>query len=199
LYRFDDGSTLREHLKSKHTEGGIKCNSCEMRFHHKTDLKIHEARFHEGEWPYKCPHCGKGARHLAYLNEHIRATHNKGEGDQESAKDFILCEICSCEFPSHQALRRHKRKMHTEDRYSFICEDCGKVLTNPDSFRIHKRSHSGVKSNACYFCGTAFLKRDSLVAYLRKRETVGCAICQRRFTQRVPLLTDIWKDIKINS
>jgi len=72
--RFGKGEELRDHIESKHKEGGVKCGECFVRLGTPKELVVHQAAVHGEELPYKCPVCGLGKRSTGALSNHIKYT-----------------------------------------------------------------------------------------------------------------------------
>jgi len=160
---------LKDHLEAKHTKGGPKCQICieenqsSPSFANGFRLKVHLARFHGGEWPHKCPVCGKGFDSTQKINDHLRVNHS-----QEQLVDSLQCEICGMQFVSSVRLLSHRRRDHENDK-GFECGQCGKYLCTRGKLNVHvKTRHNGENLHECYFCSKGFRSKKAYFAHLRK-------------------------------
>ena len=70
-------STLRGHIRSKHTENHLKphqCKLCKKGFGNPKNLEMH-MNIHTGAKPYLCKHCGKGYSDQGNCRMHERTAH----------------------------------------------------------------------------------------------------------------------------
>ena len=93
--------------------------------------------------PFLCEMCNKSLKSQAYLNRHIRLTHNP---------DSLLCKECGVLKDTWKQLRDHKR-LH----FKIACNKCGKMVVK-SKFSKHIRSCKTkvvvreVKIYKCKFC-----------------------------------------------
>nr|CAD7438525.1 unnamed protein product [Timema bartmani] len=71
-----------------------------------------------------------------------------------------LCDICGKSVTDKWSLKHH-RMIHTGER-PVVCEVCGKGFKNKTLLKVHFRSHSGEKPYTCGTCGKMFTQRSSL-------------------------------------
>jgi len=186
---------LKEHLEAKHTRGGSKCEFCLKRIFSEGALIVHKARYHGGEWPFKCPLCGKGAQSSPFLDHHVRTVHGGNQTDKTTNKktdlppiaipSFLQCDQCPLTFPSRKRLNRHKNSEH-KGLGRFICETCGKSLKGQVSLKVHMKSHSGIKSEICDVCGKSFVSIQTLRSHKllhSKEKRYKCHICPKSYFQ----------------
>jgi len=189
IIRYKDSPTLREHLQAKHSKGGVKCDLCDERLGFSKFVEIHKAKVHGGEWPYKCPLCGKGVESERVLDNHIRAQH-KNEHDPSVLPAFLPCDLCPAKFPNKGALLRHTRKDHLGIVQTFSCGRCEKSFKSLKSLRTHEKIHLGIKDHICHYCGKGFVKHQALKMHLRVHtgeKPFVCHICSKAFNQQTPL------------
>src|SRR5690606_23435712 len=62
----------------------------------------------------------------------------------------FICRRCNIEFPTRQALHKH-RLTHSR----FRCPQCGKETTDKPSLEDHLRRHNGLKPFKCPFPGSS--------------------------------------------
>ena len=71
--RFDSIPHKRRH-KVIHEEAKFECSFCKKRLKTKETLEAHE-RYHTGEKPFKCEHCGNGYVNRKALRQHVAGAH----------------------------------------------------------------------------------------------------------------------------
>ncbi|KAF7286019.1 hypothetical protein GWI33_008322 [Rhynchophorus ferrugineus] len=171
------------HMRRHNKEYVTKCEQCGMKFISKGELKLHTDSKHERA--FLCIECGKRYSSKYSLDYHMQ-TH-----DPNFKKVVYKCEKCDSSFDTERNRKRHILKWHRDcPRKEFICDLCGKVLVNLESFKIHILGHNGAKPFECEYCGKKFLRRNTL-KWHRNTHTgekpYQCKICHQSFTQPSPL------------
>ena len=73
-----------------------------------------------------CPQCGEMLPGSC-LRKHIDSTHVL----TSASADFSYnCDVCKKDFVSSLALKRHKKKEHTEESLKTDCTECSAVVTS---------------------------------------------------------------------
>lgn len=89
------------------------------------------------------------------------------------------------------ALKKHKRRSAGEkDATSLTCEECGKVLSNPASFRYHMQLHSDETPFLCTECGEGFKTRNAYDGHMTTHSATHpnkCDVCGKAYRQPASL------------
>ncbi|XP_034485930.1 transcription factor Ouib isoform X1 [Drosophila innubila] len=67
---------------------------------------------------------------------------------------------------------------------SFVCDECGKKLSNISNFREHKLRHAGIKRFICKLCRKSFTTQKELTRHTRGHtgeRPYACRYCPSRF------------------
>ncbi|XP_055595890.1 oocyte zinc finger protein XlCOF6-like [Uranotaenia lowii] len=115
---------LRAHLLL-HSEKKEVCSECGMRFHRKSNLKMH-MRKHQDTFFYACSECPKKFKNNSHLKEHFKV---------HSGQKPYGCSFCEKAFAYFSDRKRHEMT-HTGD-YPFHCETCGKNFTRKSHWNKH--------------------------------------------------------------
>uniref|UniRef100_A0A670I6Z0 Zinc finger protein 513 n=1 Tax=Podarcis muralis TaxID=64176 RepID=A0A670I6Z0_PODMU len=112
---------------------------------------------HNGEKPYRCPHCPYASAQLVNLTRHLR-TH--------TGEKPYRCPTCPFACSSLGNLKRHQRT-HSGEK-PFACALCPYASAHLDNLKRHQRVHTGEKPYKCplcpYACGNlANLKRHGRI------------------------------------
>lgn len=139
---FDNPEALKEHKKS-HPEGSRHvCRICDKTYLEVSTLKRHMI-VHTGKKTYLCPVCGKSFFYRNVLKSHMVYHSEKKH----------RCHLCDKRFHMRHMLREHVRMSHSNNRYNFMCDTCGKLCSSGRRFAIHKESHNVV---SCPTCGKLY-------------------------------------------
>ncbi|CAB3257552.1 unnamed protein product [Arctia plantaginis] len=120
--------TLNRHLE---IHSGIKrfaCNVCGLKFTQKSLVKRHYLRKHDPSVKIekvKCDLCKKLVRDL---EKHMEI--------HDADKRKCFCDMCGKNYPTNNALNRHKKHKHYG--VSYDCDVCGKQYIKKGSLKTHK-------------------------------------------------------------
>ena len=84
----------------------LTCKNCNKLFTSGRGLRLHEARIHQGKYPYYCPICQQGFSSPDNLRGHLSTAHN-----YERA---YKCSVCDKRFSTKTILRKHTVRIHPE-------------------------------------------------------------------------------------
>ena len=158
---FRTGVALKSH-SIKHSDYRPHCcpfEECDHRFKTKATLNTHINGFHSNIKPFKCEECGK-----TFKLSTVWKRHQLGHKSQL----YFRCTFEDCQHLSNSAydLEKHKKLVHNILRKLNECEwpGCGYQTHRPDSFKAHKRLHTGEKPYLCDWpdCGKTFRVRPHL-------------------------------------
>ncbi|XP_051990905.1 zinc finger protein 782 [Xyrauchen texanus] len=160
------GKDRLRHLKGE-TPAGLAvsrrkefcCNLCDKKFSTKLTMRRHMG-IHQGDKPFKCPHCHYCTRLKASLIQHLRV--HTGE------KPF-KCSQCSYASIDSSSLRRHSRT-HTQEK-PYCCQYCPYSSIQKKSLDLHSRRHHTGESFPCHLCQYSTPDRQLLVRHIRKHHS----------------------------
>jgi KRAB domain-containing zinc finger protein len=173
---------LDQHKKRKH-EGAkypYNCNLCDKYFHIKHSLEDHMAVDHSDKPnTYTCDTCGKSFNYKLRYLKHIRL--HKAHMNVPR-----VCDICGKSFKTKTILDAHRKFTHPVE--SFKCPECGKILKNENTYRVHMNTHIGIhakKTIPCTFCDKSFTNNRDMTTHVRRNHTgeqpFSCEQCQETF------------------
>ena len=76
---------------------------------------------------------------------------------QEPGKSGHVCDQCGKAFTRCSTLKRHIKRVHTEEK-TFVCELCNKGFTTIDVLKRHERVHQE-KTFECQRCHKRFSRK----------------------------------------
>ncbi|KAK3588005.1 hypothetical protein CHS0354_014536 [Potamilus streckersoni] len=123
-HKSDVHSEIRPHL----------CDLCGMAFKRRDALTAHKiTHLDKSQRMYSviCPHCKKGFKSKAHLNEHL-AVH--------SSNRSFLCHICGAAFKTRAVQKKHLQTIHMNPR-SYPCPSCQKRFNTKYALKRHQRTH----------------------------------------------------------
>ncbi|CAH1983987.1 unnamed protein product [Acanthoscelides obtectus] len=178
---------LTIHEKTHYDERCFKCNDCDKTFKTNANLRTHYLVAHTDPslWKYVCYACGKRFPQKSNHDQHVRR--HTGE------KNFA-CSLCIKSFTSKSELLEHVR-CHSNER-AHQCALCGKTYRKRYSYNIHLKKVHGIgnakirvkeKKYACHICAGKFHDKQKLARHLCTHSGIkpfGCAICDKRFSDR---------------
>lgn len=89
----------------------------------------------------------------------------------------FICEFCGKTLTEKAALKRHLKR-HTGGRPRVHgCDECGKKFTMSQHLRVHKRIHTGEKPYACRVCGKTFRQVGNLDAHAKIHTGEKAFVC----------------------
>ncbi|XP_044269448.1 gastrula zinc finger protein XlCGF26.1-like isoform X33 [Tribolium madens] len=94
----------------------------------------------------------------------------------------IICKLCNVKFETYNFLKRHRRKVHTPERYQ--CPTCCKTFKERYLLKLHGVVHSAEKTFHCKVCGIYVKTYHQLIYHNRKHRKIDpsiCPHCSRQF------------------
>ncbi|XP_076104117.1 uncharacterized protein LOC143072871 [Mytilus galloprovincialis] len=146
--------TLKAGEKLK--ERKFLCSDCGKAYFRKHALQRH-MRYHTGEKPHTCQHCGYQCREANNLKRHLSLHF-------ESERNFI-CELCGSAFHAKKTLEMHHAYKHSDIR-EYSCSVCSLTFKAKNALKRHYKVHSTEKDHKCW-CGTAFKRMYNLRRHLK--------------------------------
>ena len=108
------------------------------------------------------------------------------EQEHESGKSF-KCNLCPSRFKKRKFLVNHIRCCHTfSNQKKLVCGVCDKGFVREMAYKIHMRSHTGVKPYKCRICQKSFRQLGHVREHLRSHGGVlfQCYYCHLKFKTR---------------
>lgn len=140
---FDNESALNLH-KMSHPDGSRHvCRVCGRSYLEAGTLKRHNI-MHTGKKTHLCTVCGK-----AFYYKNVLKAHMIYHSEKKHA-----CRSCDKKFYTGHYLAEHVRLAHSDNKYNFICEVCGKLCSSRSRLILHRSSHSTKKY--CVQCGKTY-------------------------------------------
>lgn len=162
----EGGKDRVKHLKAETSVGltvtrrkEFCCNLCDKKFSTKLTMRRHMG-IHQGDKPFKCPHCHYCTRLKASLIQHLRI--HTGEKPYK-------CLQCSYASIDRSSLRRHSRT-HTQEK-PYCCQYCPYSSIQKKCLDLHSRRHHTGESFPCHLCQYSTPDRQLLVRHMRKHHT----------------------------
>lgn len=124
---------LHMHIKRHFGEYQYKCDICDKGFYTKFDLTNHTI-LHSGDRPYQCHVCK-----LTFLYKNNLLYHKKTiHPDPDQASESFQCGSCGKVYQSKRSLLAHIQKRHA-DSSSHLCEVCGQSVASANALKLHKK------------------------------------------------------------
>lgn len=120
----------------------------------------------------------------------IEMLDDSSETEETRENEYIVAEVEDDEIPKI-SLNRHRRKRSKNDgSRSLTCPECGKVLSNPSSYKYHMQLHSDDTPFLCSDCGEGFKTRNAYDGHLVTHMEANpnkCEICGKSYRQAASL------------
>ncbi|XP_065086278.1 zinc finger protein 557-like [Ochlerotatus camptorhynchus] len=208
---YSSSRVLKEHIKEVHTpneERAIKCETCQKPFATQRALSSHLMAAH-GSVP--CPQCPKLLASQGSLKKHLVMMH--GEGEQYvcdiCAKVFrskpcfdkhvkihmgtfeaerVQCGVCFAWLTDKYCLRKHMRRIHSNEDEVVDCGECGRPQRNQIMLKMHVARAHGESRFECEICLKKFKRshhmREHKAIHHTGEELYGCDYCPERFNNK---------------
>ncbi|KAL7869231.1 hypothetical protein AOLI_G00132190 [Acnodon oligacanthus] len=105
----------------------------------------------------------------------------RGKGRATKSQHTFKCSACQEAFFSPSTLRSHKLLAHGKEKQQPYC---GKMFSDPSSFRRHQRAHQGFKPYPCDKCNKRFRQPADLAVHQRVhsgQRPYKCQNCDKAF------------------
>jgi len=130
---------LRKHIEVEHEGKRFHCIKCDLKFKGQQSLRTHIQNVHE-KIRYQCTQCDTKFTLYYNLLKHKRRIASKPTPDKFS------CDICTNTYCFELAMRKHKKKEHTEETERLPCDECSKVFYNKQNLNRHKKTSHTLKT-----------------------------------------------------
>ena len=184
---FTKKSDLRDHLRFKHGNAGLKCAHCDYRCLYNADMQMHMEVKHldrvDSQKKFLCDQCDFATNSVSLLSKHCKLKHADLSGDTDCANDYNIkykyqCDYCKYRINFLPHLTKHIENMHGTKEFS--CDLCDFTTRKPVEFKRHwKYRHDPnskrIPCDKCHFSTTRAdaLKRHIEVVHEGKR--VACS------------------------
>nr|CAD7441348.1 unnamed protein product [Timema bartmani] len=138
-----------------------------------------ESNAQRGVKCFFCDECSLSFKFCTSLQKHKVNRHEKEQGT-------FLCEQCDCVFTKKIQLTNHKIQAHQVER-KFLCQVCGKKLSNSNSLNTHLDTHSEMRKFSCSFCNKTFRQKEKLKYHTRTHTGERphlCLTCGKSFIRK---------------
>jgi len=130
--QFASSYHLSVHVRNVHSSTYHECGDCGKKFKHRTSLRNHQRKHHEGLKTltnmFYCDICKKGFKYKNSLEDHIIYGHLK-------EKKRFSCNICQKNFIKHSLMLRHRLR-HSKVK-PLECTHCDKTYSRKYLLREH--------------------------------------------------------------
>ncbi len=152
------------HPDSDQTRQRFICKSCHL--HHKTRAQLGNHERHAcktlKQEKISCPECDFTTVNHGYLKTHIFKKHQRTEAKS------VECDVCGILYASEVDMRRHKMRVH-EDERRFLCDKCNeKFKSNQELGKHLLREHLSQNGPQfkCEVCAKAFYTKLDLKTHV---------------------------------
>ncbi|KAI2666571.1 Transcription factor E4F1 [Labeo rohita] len=134
---------------------------------------------------YKCPHCERMFKTLAYLRkEFLTGYVLKKHMETHVSERRYKCGECGKQFKAIGHVREHMRA-HSDER-PYHCSFCDKSYKTKNALQVHHRTHGDEKPYVCPHCSRGFREKSALVRHIRHHtgeKPFKCSKCGRGFAE----------------
>ena len=178
LKRFCLNYHLKSHMENVHGQKQIKvykCPDCDLYFHKKSKLFLHQKDFHNvifEKLPCYYPYCNKSYISEQKLNDHIQKYHLSLINNPNNIKDG---DIFLNNNDNYSELNNDNKEIESEnssqkEKKYFKCpyRKCVKVYSSQYNLSVHiKTFHLKIKSYICSLCPNKYFHKVSLKKHLK--------------------------------
>lgn len=163
--KFPKKTLLIDHLRVHKDPNHFKCSLCIKTFETRRGLELHADAHKPRERIYNCDECGK-----SYFKEHVYKRHKLTHIPEDERK--YKCTQCEKRYATDYLRRQHEDITHSKKNLK-ICDICGKVFGNRDTFQRHIEQHSGVPLTltSCDICGVRLVNKAGLRKHIKMCHT----------------------------
>lgn len=169
LEEFPKMFLLSTHTRAKHSCLPRVACMCGKMLATWDSLLAHHRKHSSDTFEYDCNICHAKFKTRNGLSIHIKFKHTK------QPQQFI-CHECGKNFATSHILKIHE-KVHLPDdeKYTFECQICKKMLTTATSLKLHISTvHEHNKQFICELCNKGFSTKSNLRSHLICHTTVSC-------------------------
>ncbi|GAB0096066.1 hypothetical protein DMENIID0001_115200 [Sergentomyia squamirostris] len=167
--------------------GNISCSDCGKKFNQKYRLAFHRKTVHGASRKFMCQHCGATFKRLDGLKVHEKKSHSMNSRilakTEENNKKSFQCEICDKILSSRFNLSGHMKSFHTGERPN-LCRTCGKAYATAAALKTHEKFH--ILPFSCGICGKGLPDATRFKDHLNSHEekALKCSACGKKFSHR---------------
>lgn len=167
----------------------FECKICSIEFEKHQDLKLHCVIEHRIK-KIRCQLCNHSFSERKQVQTHFFLRHPTVQWDKSFnlrnytiPNESVRCQVCSKMLSRKESLKRHMELVHSAERPSFYCDQCGEVFRDFRTLTFHISKHHAeradeknivrrrktTKASSCEDCGEIVYGRKDQLSHRWKK------------------------------